>query len=282
MLDHVPEDCYKGIEFVYGDLRDPRAVREALDGIDVVFHLGAVISVPYSFIHPREVVDVNVMGTLNVLEAARDLDPKAIVHVSTSEVFGTAVSESIDETHRRHAQSPYAASKTGADELARSFHLAYGLPVRVVRPFNTFGPRQSLRAVITTIVVQALLADRVKLGNLESVRDFTYVKDTVSGLIRAAEVDSAVGRDINLGTGSGISIGEIASMILGILGLEREIEVERDRFRPGKSEVEQLLSDNTLAREILEWKPAHTLSEGLGLTVNWIRDHLDLYKREIP
>jgi dTDP-glucose 4,6-dehydratase len=281
MLEHVPKDCREGVKIFYGDLRDPGAVREAVEGMDALFHLGAVISVPYSFIHPREVVEVNVMGTYNLLEAARDFKIPSIVQVSTSEVFGTAETEAIDETHRRHAQSPYAASKTGADELARSFHLTYDLPVVIVRPFNTFGPRQSQRAVISTVIVQALQGEVVRLGNLDSVRDFTYVKDTVSGLIRASEVEKAVGHDINLGTGTGITIGELSEMIFGIMGLERTVEVESERLRPWKSEVQYLVSDNTLARDVLGWKPEHTLSEGLGLTVNWIQDHLDLYRREI-
>ena len=282
MLEDVEESLLDEAEIFFGDLRDESAVERSMEDVDVVFHLGAVISIPYSYLNPEEVVQVNVMGTLSLLQAARKFDIPCLVHVSTSEVYGTAHYVPIDENHPKRGQSPYSASKIGADELARSFHLTYGLPVRIVRPFNTFGPRQSQRAVISTIIVQALRGKEIHLGNLETVRDFTFVKDTVRGLVKAAESDEAVGQEINLGTGKGWSIGETARIVLGLLGEEKKIVVDKERFRPEKSEVYRLISDNSRAKELLSWSPRYSFEEGLKITVDWFKEHLELYRREVP
>lgn len=269
------------IEIVFGDLRDFHAIRETQKNKDVVFHLGAVISIPYSYIHPREVIEVNIQSTLNILEAAREFDTPNIVIVSTSEVFGTAQYIPIDENHPKRGQSPYAASKIAVDEISRSFYLAFGLPIKIIRPFNTFGPRQSQRAVIATIIIQALKNGSVKLGNIESVRDFTYVDDTVKGIIRCAEVEDAIGKEINLGTGKGYTIKEVAERVFEILGLSPRIEIEDWRKRPKGSEVEKLIADNTLAKNLLGWKPETKFEEGLKRTIDWMKEHIDLYRREI-
>ena len=282
MLEDLEGAVLDEVEIFYGDLRDKSAVEKALEDVDVVFHLGAVISIPYSYLNPEEVVHVNVMGTLSVLQSALKFKIPRVVHVSTSEVYGTAQYVPIDENHPKRGQSPYSASKIGADELARSFYLTYGLPVRIVRPFNTFGPRQSQRAVISTIIVQALKAEEIHLGNLDTVRDFTFVKDTVRGLVKAAERDETVGQEINLGTGKGWSIGETARIVLDVLGVDKKIVVERDRFRPEKSEVYRLISDNSKAKELLSWSPRYSFEEGLKITVDWFKEHLELYRREVP
>ncbi|MCD6086433.1 MAG: SDR family NAD(P)-dependent oxidoreductase [Candidatus Hydrothermae bacterium] len=282
MLEDLEGAVFDEVEIFYGDLRDKSAVEKALEDVDVVFHLGAVISIPYSYLNPEEVVHVNVMGTLSVLQSALKFKIPRVVHVSTSEVYGTAQYVPIDENHPKRGQSPYSASKIGADELARSFYLTYGLPVRIVRPFNTFGPRQSQRAVISTIIVQALKAEEIHLGNLDTVRDFTFVKDTVRGLVKAAERDETVGQEINLGTGKGWSIGETARIVLDVLGVDKKIVVERDRFRPEKSEVYRLISDNSKAKELLSWSPRYSFEEGLKITVDWFKEHLELYRREVP
>ncbi len=282
MLEDLGNDKLAEVEIYFGDLRDVNAVENAVKDIDVVFHLGAVISIPYSYINPREVIEVNVLGTLNVMEAVKKLETPCIVHVSTSEVYGTAEYVPIDEKHPKKGQSPYAASKIGADEIARSFHLSYDLPVRIIRPFNTFGPRQSRRAVIPTIIVQALKQDKIHLGNIGTVRDFTFVLDTVRGLIMAAECEEAVGEEINLGTGTGWRIDETAKLIVNILGVDKEIVTEEGRMRPEKSEVYRLISDNTRAKEILGWEPRYSFEEGLKMTIEWFKKHLGLYRREIP
>ena len=280
-LSEVGNRVIDEVELMFGDLRDPEAMREAVRDKEYVFHLGAVISVPYSFVHPVEVVETNISGTLNVLNAAKETKPISIVHLSTSEVYGTARYTPIDEFHPKRAQSPYAASKIGADEIARSFHLAYNLPVVIVRPFNTFGPRQSQRAVITTITVQALKNEKIKLGYVESVRDFVFVKDTVMGLCLAALSDDAHGEELNLATGRGHRIRDVAERVLDILGVQRDIEIEESRMRPGKSEVLKLVGSNERAKQIIGWEPQTSFEEGLEITVKWIRDHLDFYKREI-
>jgi len=225
-LDLLPADVRQNVEVYYGDLRDREAVQQAAQGVDQIYHLGAVITIPYSYQHPREVVDVNVTGTLNVLLAARDLGTPQVMLTSTSEVYGTAQVEPIDEQHPLHPQSPYAASKVAQDALAISFHAAYDLPVRIVRPFNTFGPRQSARAVIPTIISQALTRDEVRLGALHPTRDLTYVTDTVRGFLLAMACDEAIGRPINLGTGQSITIGELAERAIRLTG--RDVPVVTD------------------------------------------------------
>jgi NAD dependent epimerase/dehydratase len=277
LLASLPKRMLQEIEIVSGDLRDIGAVRQAMTGIQVVFHLGALISIPYSYLHPREVTEVNIMGTLNILQAARDASVRKVVHTSSSEVYGTAQYVPIDEKHPLNAQSPYAASKIGADQLAQSFHLTYDLPVTTIRPFNTFGPRQSMRAVIPTIIVQALSGNEVRLGSLRPRRDFTYVDDTVAGMLCIAAAEQSVGRTFNIGGGADISIGELAERIAMLVGKSLDIALEEHRLRPDESEVWQLLADNTLARQELGWQPIIPLEDGLKQTIEWVDRHLDHY-----
>ncbi|NLX11685.1 MAG: SDR family NAD(P)-dependent oxidoreductase [Chloroflexi bacterium] len=279
-LDLLPADVRQNVEVYYGDLRDREAVQQAAQGVDQIYHLGAVITIPYSYQHPREVVDVNVTGTLNVLLAARDLGTPQVMLTSTSEVYGTAQVEPIDEQHPLHPQSPYAASKVAQDALAISFHAAYDLPVRIVRPFNTFGPRQSARAVIPTIISQALTRDEVRLGALHPTRDLTYVTDTCRGFLLAAESTAAIGRPVNLGTGRSITIGELAELAIRLVGRDVTLTTDAQRIRPEKSEVARLRSDNRLAKELIGWEPQVSLEAGLQRTIDWIRDHLHLFDPE--
>lgn len=278
LLRDLAPGILRQIEIVAGDLRDEDAVRKAVQGCEIVFHLGALISIPYSYFHPVEVASTNITGTLNVLQACRDFSVSKLVHTSTSEVYGTARIVPINEAHPLQGQSPYSASKIGADKLAESFYCAFGLPVITVRPFNTFGPRQSARAVIPTIITQALVKDSVKLGNLDATRDFTYVSDTVAGFIAAAFSEKGLGECINLGTGQEIRIGELVEQIVKIIGRAVPIEIQQERLRPEKSEVMRLISDNTHAREVLGWKPVVSLDDGLARTIAWIGNHLDRYK----
>lgn len=277
LLAYLPRELREAVEVHSGDLRDQQAVFAATRDIEVVFHLGALISIPYSYHHPLEVVETNILGTLNLLIASNQTRVQRFVHTSSSEVYGTARRIPIDEAHPLQGQSPYSASKIGADKLAESFYCTYDLPVVTVRPFNTYGPRQSARAVIPTIIAQALTQDVVYLGNLEAMRDLTFVDDTVSGLLLAGEVSGIEGETINLGTGSEISIADLAKLIFTIIGSEKEIRVAPERLRPARSEVDRLLSDNRLARKHLGWKPEVTLPDGLTQTINWIADHLHLY-----
>jgi dTDP-glucose 4,6-dehydratase len=265
------------LEIAAGDLRNSGGVEQAVEGMEMVFHLGAVISIPYSYINPVEVVESNVLGTLNLLLACRKWGVERVVHTSTSEVYGTARVVPIDEGHPLQGQSPYSASKIGADKLVESFWRTYDLPVVTVRPFNTYGPRQSARAVIPTIISQALSREVVHLGNLETRRDFTYVDDTVEGFVRAARSEGVVGEVINLGTGEDISINEVAEMIIDMVGRKVRIEVEEERIRPDQSEVMRLVSDNRLAQEKIGWRPEVKLEDGLRRTIAWIEDHLDLF-----
>lgn len=265
----------EGLEIVAGDLRNMGAVESAVEGIETVFHLGAVISIPYSYVNPVEVVESNVTGTLNVLMACRKWGVERVVHTSTSEVYGTARVVPIDESHPLQGQSPYSASKIGADKLAESFWDSYSLPVVTVRPFNTYGPRQSARAVIPTIVSQALLREVVHLGNLEARRDFTYVDDTVEGFMMAAITEGIEGVVVNLGTGEDISVREVAETIIALTGRKVRIEVEEERMRPERSEVMRLVSDNRLAREKIGWRPEVSLEDGLRKTIDWIEGHLE-------
>ncbi len=277
LLRQLPAEIVRELDVVAGDLRDTAAVDGAVNGVDVVFHLGAIISIPYSYKHPMETAETNFMGTLNVLLACRAHDVSRLVHTSTSEVYGTAQFTPMDESHPLQGQSPYSASKIGADKLVESFYRSYNLPAVTVRPFNTYGPRQSARAVIPTIITQALTADCIRLGNLDARRDFTYVRDTVSGFLRAADAPGVVGEELNLGTGADISIGELAERIIAITGRPVEIAADNQRLRPEKSEVMRLLSDNGLARRALGWEPVYSLDEGLRETIAWIGDHLDFY-----
>jgi len=278
LLAMLPPSLLREVEVVQGDLRDAEAVREAFTGIEVAFHLGALIGIPYSYLHPREVVETNVLGTLNVLIAARDKGVARLVHTSTSEVYGTASYAPIDETHPLQGQSPYSASKIGADKLAESFHKSYGVPVAIIRPFNTYGPRQSARAVIPTIITQALTRDKILLGNLHPKRDFTYIDDTVEAFLRMAECPHSVGEVVNVGSGREISVGELARLILSLIGKEARIETDPRRLRPAESEVKRLLADNRKAKKLLGWQPTITLEEGLRRTIEWIAQNLDRYR----
>ena len=266
------------IELVAGDLQDDDAVRKAIQEIQVVFHLGAMISIPYSYRHPVEVARTNFIGTLNVLTASREFEVERLIHTSSSEVYGTALQIPMSEAHPLQGQSPYSASKIGADKLAESFSCAFELPVVTVRPFNTFGPRQSARAVIPTIITQALTKETIHLGNQDTKRDFTFVQDTVAGLVKAAEVPGIEGKVLNLGTGQEIAIGELARKIIQKIGRSVEITADPVRLRPVGSEVLRLLSDNTLARKTLGWAPEVSLEDGLDQTISWIKNHLDLYR----
>jgi NAD dependent epimerase/dehydratase len=278
LLRLVPPELRESLEVVGGDLREWQAVRQAVRDSQVVFHLGALISIPYSYHHPYEVAETNFMGTLNVLMACNYLGVQRLVHTSTSEVYGTARQVPIAESHPLQGQSPYSASKIGADKLAESFFCAYNLPVVTVRPFNTFGPRQTARAVIPAIISQALAKDTIRLGNLSTKRDFTYVSDTVRGFMLAGEAEGVEGQVFNLGTGEEISIGRLAEKIVRLLGKPVEIALDPERLRPEPSEVMRLRSDNSLACQRLRWQPIVALEEGLARTIHWVREHLDLYQ----
>jgi len=273
-LDHSPREVRDGLDVFAGDIRDPNGVRQALRGCDTVLHLAALIAIPYSYHSPDTYVDTNVKGTLNVLQAARDLGVERVVHTSTSEVYGTARFVPITEEHPVLGQSPYSATKIAADHLAYSFHAAFGLPVSIIRPFNTYGPRQSARAVLPTIITQLLGgARRLKLGATHPTRDFSYVADTVRGFIAVAESAASVGQVVNVGSNYEISVGDSARLIADILGVDIEIESDDQRLRPAASEVERLWADNTRARELCGWQPAYGGLEGFrrGLheTIDW-------------
>lgn len=279
LLRFLEPDILKKVEIIRGDLRDFSAVAQSLRGVDIVFHLGALISIPYSYVHPVETVQTNVLGTLNILEACRKSGAK-LVHTSTSEVYGTALRVPIDEDHPLQGQSPYSASKIGADKLVESYFRSFGLPTVTVRPFNTYGPGQSTRAVIPTIITQALAGGVVRLGNLDAIRDFTYLDDTVEGFLLTAQADTWNGETYNLGSGEEISIGAIAALIFRLMGKQAEIQLEKSRLRPEKSEVLRLISDNRKAKLELGWQPTVGMEEGLQRTIRWIGEHLELYQPE--
>jgi len=270
-------DGNEKLRVVSGDLCDPDAVRRAAEGADVIFHLAALVGIPYSYDHVRQVVEVNTMGTLNVLAAGRENRVRRIVQASTSEVYGTARQIPIDELHPKQPQSPYAASKVAADALAMSHHLSFELPVTICRPFNTYGPRQSDRAIIPTLIAQVLSRDEIVVGNLAPTRDFTYVSDTVAGFIRLAESERCIGEEINLGTGDEISIGNLAGKIIRLIGRNVEIVNSAERMRPVKSEVQRLRSNNAKAMELAGWTPQVSLDEGLSATIEWIKNSGHLY-----
>lgn len=275
-LDHSP--ARSRIRVVAGDICDRDSVRHAVEGIDIVFHLAALIAIPYSYRAPASYLRTNIEGTLNVLQAVREVGVERLVHTSTSEVYGTALRVPIDEGHPLQGQSPYSASKIGADKMAEAFRLSYGVPVTTVRPFNTFGPRQSDRAVIPTIMSQCLAGGQVKLGNVSPTRDLNYVTNTVEGFVRAAAAPEAVGRTINLGSGREISIGDLAQLIGRLANRPVTIETDSERLRPGGSEVERLLADNTLARTLLGWTPEVSLEDGLGRTLEWLQSNREKYR----
>ena len=279
LLKFLPKPQLDGLEIIFGNLMDPEALESASRNVDILFHLGALIAIPYSYVHPVDVVNTNINGTLNVLQACRKNDCK-LIHTSTSEVYGSALRVPIDETHPLQGQSPYSASKIGADKLVESYYRSFNIQAVTVRPFNTYGPGQSNRAVIPTIISQALTSDVIRMGNLNAKRDFTYVSDTVNGFIKAAQAQNVEGETFNLGYGSEIRIGELADLIIEIIGKPCSIEIDDQRLRPEKSEVSRLISDNTKAKKFLSWTPEIGFRDGLTQTISWIDKHLDLYKPE--
>lgn len=278
-LEQLAPDVQKSVEVVLGDVRDAQFVRTHVRGCDVIFHLAALIGIPYSYDAPDSYVDTNVRGTLNILQAAREADARRVLVTSTSEVYGTACYTPIDEAHPLQAQSPYSASKIAADKLAQSYHLSFSLPVVTVRPFNTYGPRQSARAVIPTIVTQVLAgAETLQLGSLDPVRDLTYVSDTVNGFLRAGVAEQAVGQVINLGNGQGVSVGDLAQRIMELAGRKLPIAHDPGRVRPPASEVQLLIAKTDLARTLLGWKPEVSLTEGLQRVIEYIGGNMPSYR----
>lgn len=281
-LEALEPGLLRRADIVAGDVSDTHLVREVVGGRDVVFHLAALIGIPYSYHAPASYVSTNVTGTLNVLQACLEARVRKVVHTSTSEVYGTARYVPIDEAHPLQGQSPYSASKIAADKLAESFHLSFGLPVTVVRPFNTFGPRQSARAVLPTILTQLISGRKeIRLGSQSPVRDFNYVADTVSGFLAAAESSRGIGEVVNLGTGKGITIRQAAAAAMRVAGKKARIRTERTRVRPAASEVLRLVADNRKARRLLKWRPRHGFETGLRLTAAYLRERIDSYKPEL-
>jgi dTDP-glucose 4,6-dehydratase len=277
-LDRLPKDILDSVEIVAGDLGDGFIVDRAVRDSSMVFHLGALIGIPYSYVAPAAYVTTNVTGTVNVLEACRRHQVRRLVHTSTSEVYGSAQYVPIDERHPLVGQSPYSASKIAADKMVESYWLSFGTPVVTVRPFNTYGPRQSARAVIPTIVTQALAGPQIELGSTDTVRDFTYVEDTVSGFVAAANALAVEGEVVNLGTGNAVTVGEIVSQVEAILSKPLRVVQHPGRVRPAASEVQRLISDNRRARDLLDWAPRVTLQKGLALTIDAVASALDRYK----
>ena len=277
LLRYLGREKLSDVEIIFGDLRDFNALLNSLRGVDVLFHLGAMISIPYSYLHPYEVIETNVLGTTNLLLAARERQVERIIHTSTSEVYGTADYVPIDESHPLKGQSPYSASKIGADRIAGSFYRAYNLPVATIRPFNTFGPRQSMRAVIPTIITQVLTRNELHLGNLDATRDFTFVLDSCEGFVQIASCDACIGDETNIGSGFEVSIRDVAEKVMKIVGRKVPIVVDRERIRPEKSEVERLFAGTEKAKRLFGWKPKHSFEEGLRLTIDWIKKNIDIY-----
>lgn len=281
-LDALPKEILNEIEVFTGDIRDPNGVREAMKGIDAVFHLAALIGIPFSYHSPDTYVDTNIKGTLNVLQAARDFDVSRVLVTSTSEVYGTAKYVPIDEKHPYQGQSPYSATKIGADRLAESFYRSFDMPITIVRPFNTYGPRQSARAVIPTIITQLLAGkEKIELGSLSPTRDFNYVKDTVSGFIEIAESQLTIGEEINIATQQEVSIGQLAEELVKQINPGARIVCDEERLRPEKSEVNRLLGSNEKIKRLTKWSPKYTLEQGLAETIEFFRDNLDKYKVDI-
>lgn len=283
-LDTLSKDKIKQIEIFMGDIRDPNGVKNAVKGCGAVFHLAALIGIPYSYRSPDNYVDTNIKGTLNVLQAAKEAEAERVLVTSTSEVYGTALYTPIDEKHPFQAQSPYSATKIGADRIAESFYCSFNLPVSIVRPFNTYGPRQSTRAVIPTIIGQLLNGAKVlKLGDLKPRRDFNYVKDVCRGFISIAASDKTIGEEINIASGRDISIGELIEIIISLVSPNEKIEIlsEPERMRPKKSEVMRLMGSNEKLRSLTDWKQRYSLEEGLKETISWLKENLDRYKTDL-
>lgn len=281
-LDTLPEDIMKHVDIFTGDIRDPNGVRTAMRGMDEVFHLAALIAIPFSYHSPDSYVDTNIKGTLNVLQAARELQTQRVLVTSTSEVYGTAQYVPIDEKHPYQGQSPYSATKIGADRLAESFYRSFNLPVTIVRPFNTFGPRQSARAVIPTIITQLLSGKtEIKLGSLNPTRDFNYVKDTAAGFIAIAQSERTIGEEINIATQQEISVGELAEEIINQINPKARIVCDEQRMRPEKSEVNRLLGSNEKIKMLTDWKAEYTFEQGIAETIEFLKNNLDKYKADI-
>ena len=279
-LDDLPAEIGTSVEVVAGDVTDPGCMQAAVQGCDTVFHLAALIGIPYSYQAPHSYIDTNITGTLTVLEACRAAGVARLVHTSTSEVYGSPEIVPIAETHRLKPQSPYAATKAAADLVAQSYHATFGLPVVVVRPFNTYGPRQSARAVIPTVITQALATGRVRLGATDTLRDFLFVADTARGFLAAARAPGVEGEVIQLGTGTATSIDALVSVVADLLGRPLTVESDPQRLRPVTSEVDRLVCDAARARRLLEWAPQVELATGLGRTLDWIRRHAERYRPE--
>ncbi|MHB8129439.1 MAG: NAD-dependent 4,6-dehydratase LegB [Mobilitalea sp.] len=281
-LDSIPKEKLQQIEIFSGDIRDPNGVYEAMEGVDQVFHLAALIAIPFSYHSPDSYVDTNIKGTLNVLQAARKLETSRVLITSTSEVYGTAKYVPIDENHPFQGQSPYSATKIGADRLAESFYRSFNMPISIVRPFNTYGPRQSARAVIPTIISQLLAGkDEIKLGALSPTRDFNYVKDTANGFIAISQSEKTIGEEINIATQLEISIGELANEIISQINPNAKIICEEERLRPEKSEVNRLLGSNSKIKSLTDWAPKYDLKEGINETIEWIKQNMNAYKPDI-
>jgi len=281
-LDSFPKSKLEQIEIFSGDIRDPNGVYEAMKGVDQVFHLAALIAIPFSYHSPDSYVDTNIKGTLNILQAARKLETSRILITSTSEVYGTAQYVPIDEKHPYQGQSPYSATKIGADRLAESFYRSFNMPVSIVRPFNTYGPRQSARAVIPTIITQLLAGkEEIRLGSLTPTRDFNYVKDTARGFVAIAHSDNTIGEEINIATQQEISIGELAESIIAQINPRAIIVNEEERLRPENSEVNRLLGSNEKIKRLTDWTPKYNLEEGLHETIEWIKLNMKAYKTDI-
>ena len=283
-LDALPKEVKSNIEIHSGDIRDPNGVRTAVNGTDIVFHLAALIGIPFSYHSPDSYIDTNIKGTLNVLQSCRDYELEKVIITSTSEVYGTAQYTPIDEKHPLQGQSPYSASKIGADKLAESFYRSFNTPVVIARPFNTYGPRQSARAVIPTILSQLLNNKKeICLGSISPTRDLNYVTDTCSAFLALAEAENTIGKEINIGSSKEISVGELAHLLIDLTGAEAEILADKQRVRPAKSEVERLLCDNTTIKELTGWSPQISLREGLSRTIEWMKDrkNLEQYKSDI-
>ena len=277
-------EASESLEIVCGDVRDPHFCKHIVKNIDLIFHLAALIAIPYSYVAPDSYVDTNVKGTLNICQAARENGNIRVIHTSTSEVYGTAQYVPIDEKHPKQPQSPYSASKIGADAMAMSFYNSFELPVTIARPFNTYGPRQSARAIIPTIISQiASGMKNIKLGDLSPTRDFNFIKDICSGFIVLAKCDEAIGKEVNIGSGTEISINELAELIINILGVSASVVSDEHRFRPKNSEVERLVCDSSLLSQLTGWKPEVTIKEGIVKTIEWFKDENNLkkYKSEI-
>ncbi|MDD5297431.1 MAG: NAD-dependent 4,6-dehydratase LegB [Rhodocyclaceae bacterium] len=281
LLELASKDVMAHVEVVTGDIQDPFSVSAAVKGCRTVYHLSSLIAIPYSYVAPQNYVTTNVLGAVNVMQACREHGVDKVVHTSTSECYGTAQYVPIDEKHPLQGQSPYSASKIGADMIAESYWRSFGLPVAIVRPFNTFGPRQSARAVIPTIISQALAGKDIRLGSLTPTRDLNYVEDTVEGFVRVAQAPESTGQVLNIGSGREISIGDLAQLILKMTGSDARILADESRMRPEKSEVERLLCNAEKAHRLVGWQPRFTLEQGLEQTISWVRDNMNRFKTDI-